>query len=169
VANPQRTRIGSFGAVEIVDVREAELETLRPAWLALHHHHLEVASFEGLLKDDDASWAARRAMYAAGDVEVFAARDGDRLLGYAALRYGLGADDTFMAPAGHAELLTLSVMPGERGRGVGSALLDEVDRRLRARGPLALAVAVMTGNEDALRLYRRRGLVPAETILWRMP
>lgn len=151
----------------------ADLDELRPAWLALHAHHRAVASYPELNADDARSWTARRATYADGlvdgDLEILAAREGGRLLGYAVLRYVEGADDTFAAPAGHAELLTLSVLPEHRGKGVGTALLDEVDRRLHARGPLALAVAVMDGNEDALRLYRRRGLVPAETILWRMP
>jgi ribosomal protein S18 acetylase RimI-like enzyme len=160
--------------MEIGDLPDpAGLDELRPAWLALHHHHLAVASFHALNRDDEASWAARRAMYAAGladgDHDVLVAREGGRLLGYAVLRYAPGPDDTFLMPAGHAELVTLTVLPSERGRGVGSALLDEVDRRLAARGGLALAVAVMEGNEDALRLYLRRGLVPGEKMLWRVP
>jgi ribosomal protein S18 acetylase RimI-like enzyme len=160
--------------VEITDLRDpGELEQLRPAWLALHRHHLEVATYERLNRDAEASWVARRAMYAAGlahgDHEILVAREAGRLLGYAVVRYAPGADDTFDMPAGHAELVTLSVLPSERGHGVGTALLDEVDRRLVARGGLALAVAVMDGNESALRLYRRRGLVPGETMLWRMP
>lgn len=160
--------------MEITELREPrELDGLRPAWIALHHHHLEVATYERLNRDDEASWAARRAMYEAGladgDHEILAAREAGRLLGYAVVRYAPGADDTFDMPAGHAELVTLSVLPSERGRGVGSALLDEVDRRLGAHGGLALAAAVMNGNEAALRLYLRRGLVPGETMLWRMP
>jgi len=31
-----------------------------------------------------------------------------------------------------------------------------------------LVVAVMVGNEGALRFYRRRGLVPTEVYLWRI-
>lgn len=159
--------------IEIAGVADAAaLEELRPAWIALHRHHRAVASFEGLVADDDASWAARRAMYAAGLAdgthELLVARDGGALAGYAVLRYAPGPDDTFAAPAGYAELVSLSVLPGRRGAGVGSALLDEVDRRVEAKG-LALAVGVMAGNEDALRLYRRRGLAEAETMLWRLP
>ena len=40
------------------------LDRLRPLWLALHHHHQAVGGERlGPYVDDDASWAARRALY----------------------------------------------------------------------------------------------------------
>ena len=60
------------------------------------------------------------------------------------------------------------MLPEERGAGVGTALLDAVDRGARrARDVADLQVAVMAGNADALRLYERRGLRPAELVLFR--
>ena len=57
--------------------------------------------------------------------------------------------------------------PGWRGQGIGTLLLDFVDAELAARGISDLIVAVMIGNSDAQRLYERRGLRPAEIVLYR--
>jgi hypothetical protein len=46
-------------------------------------------------------------------------------------------------------------------------LLDFVDRELARRSIDGLKVAVMAGNAKAERLYERRGLRPAELVLYR--
>ena len=51
----------------------------------------------------------------------------------------------------------LAVLPGERGRGVGRALLDEAERRARARGCCKLTLEVHETNTGARRLYRDFG------------
>ena len=66
-----------------------------------------------------------------------------------------------------AEVYTLAVLPGSRGSGTGSALLDAADARLAALGIHDVAVAAMVENEAALAFYRRRGFVPREVVLWR--
>jgi ribosomal protein S18 acetylase RimI-like enzyme len=48
------------------------------------------------------------------------------------------------------------------------ALTEPHERVLRARAIPNLTVAVMCTNEAAIRLYRRRGLVPGELILYRI-
>jgi len=53
----------------------------------------------------------------------------------------------------------LAVDAGHRGRGVGSALLDAVEKRARARESTRLAVDVWARNPRAYRLYARRGMV----------
>ena len=63
----------------------------------------------------------------------------------------------------------LSVALEARGSGIGGLLLDAVDELLLAEGDLPLTIAVMTDNEDALRFYQRRGLVPGEVVLFRFP
>ena len=45
--------------------------------------------------------------------------------------------------------------------------MDTVDAELDRRGIGDVAVAVMTGNDDAQRLYERRGFQPAELQEWR--
>jgi ribosomal protein S18 acetylase RimI-like enzyme len=54
----------------------------------------------------------------------------------------------------------LAVRPGYRGRGVGRLLLEEVERRARARGSSKLTLEVHGSNAGAMRLYRRFGFGP---------
>ncbi len=58
-----------------------------------------------------------------------------------------------------AELLTLCVLPEERRRGVGAALLDEVMERARASGARRLFLEVAETNGPAQALYAARGFV----------
>ena len=98
---------------------------------------------------------------------MLVARRGRRAVGYAFVSLHEGRDSTFALGDRHAELYSLVVAPAERGRGTGTALLDEVDAELAGLGIRALAVAVMESNDAALELYRRRGLLPTETVLYR--
>jgi hypothetical protein len=66
------------------------------------------------------------------------------------------------------EIYSLSVAPTHRRRGVGTSLLDALDRRLAALGIVDVTVAAMLGNEDAQRLHLKRGFQPAEVTLSRL-
>ena len=46
--------------------------------------------------------------------------------------------------------------------------MDALDERLDELGIADLSIGVMAGNEDAIRFYRKRGLVPVELFLWRV-
>lgn len=83
-------------------------------------------------------------------------------------RVHAGSDDTFPLAAGYAELYTLAVVPRLRRSGIGTALLDVVDAALNDSAIPNLTVAVMAQNDAATRLYRRRGLVPGELIMYRI-
>jgi ribosomal protein S18 acetylase RimI-like enzyme len=50
----------------------------------------------------------------------------------------------------------------------GRERLDEVDAELARRGIRDLMIGVMEGNDDARRLYERRGLVPGWRQLYRL-
>lgn len=56
----------------------------------------------------------------------------------------------------------LVVDAAHRGRGIGTALLTEVERRARARGACRITLEVNAANEGAQRLYRRLGFGPWE-------
>jgi GNAT superfamily N-acetyltransferase len=157
-------------SIEIAVAGAERVDELEPLWLALHHHHRTVAAAP-VVADDDASWERRRAWYldmlAGGEDAVLIAERAGRPVGYAFLHLHHGPDDTWPVGGRWGEVVSLSVLPGERGSGVGTALLDAVDAELAARGVADLQVAVMAGNAGALRLYQRRGLVPAEVVLFR--
>ena len=61
-----------------------------------------------------------------------------------------------------------SSSPSTRAARVGSALLDAVDAELASRGIRDLMIGVMEGNDEARRLYERRGLVPGWLQLYRV-
>jgi ribosomal protein S18 acetylase RimI-like enzyme len=51
----------------------------------------------------------------------------------------------------------LAVAEEHRQRGIGAALMDEVERRLKAKGCLKAYLLVVDGNTDASRFYAKRG------------
>jgi ribosomal protein S18 acetylase RimI-like enzyme len=155
--------------VAIVRAGAEAVEQLEPLFLALHDHHRTVTALP--LVDDVTAWRARRATYLAWLAEdralLLVARAAGAPVGYALVVRHEGADDTFPLAPGYAELYTLSVAAGARGAGVGGRLLDAVDEALADEGDPPLVIAVMAGNDDALRLYTRRGMVPGELLLYR--
>lgn len=152
-----------LGGTECVD-------ELRSLWLALHRHERQVAPALPFVADE-LSWARRRALYLRwletdrGFVAL--ARNRAGVVGYAFVRLEQGFDDTFPLGERYAELYSLSVAPGWRGQGIGTLLLDFVDAEIASRGIRDLIVSVTVGNSDAQRLYERRGLRPAEIVLYR--
>ena len=156
--------------VEIARAGAERVDELEPLWLELHRHHRRVSA-QPVVADDAASWSRRRSWYldmlAGGEDVVLIAERGGRPVGYAFLHMHHGPDDTWPVDGRWGEVVSLSVLSEERGAGVGTALLDAVDAELAARGVADLQVAVMAGNADALRLYERRGLLPAELVLFR--
>jgi ribosomal protein S18 acetylase RimI-like enzyme len=152
------------------------LDRLRPLWLALHHHHQAVGGERlGPYVDDDASWTARRALYAdflaGGGFALLAERDG-ALIGYAMVAIKTSVetelDDTWRSGDRVAEIETLVVAPEARGSGAGSALLDAVDVELEAAGIHDVLIAAFVTNTDAIRLYERRGFRPASLHMIRL-
>jgi ribosomal protein S18 acetylase RimI-like enzyme len=155
--------------VELAGVER--VDAVRELWLELHHHHRSVVGTLPLVKDDELSWQRRRALYAerlsASTGFLVLATEHDVVAGYAVVCVEAGPDDTFPLGDRYAELYSLAVARAHRGRGIGTQLLEFVDRELARRSIDDLKVAVMVGNRDAQRFYERRGLRPAETILYR--
>ena len=52
------------------------------------------------------------------------------------------------------------MLPHERGRGVGQALLDSASERLHALGAGEISLDLLVGNDDAGRFYEREGFRP---------
>ena len=92
----------------------------------------------------------------------------DAELTRAIVRIHEGPDDSWALEDRYGEVWTILVTERARGRGLGSALLDEVDAELARRGIRDLMIGVMEGNDDARRLYERRGLVPGWRQLYRL-
>ena len=54
----------------------------------------------------------------------------------------------------------LAVLPGQRGQGVGQALLAACETHARERGCCKLTLEVLSGNRRALRSYEQFGFAP---------
>ncbi|HEY8860301.1 MAG TPA: GNAT family N-acetyltransferase [Gaiellales bacterium] len=155
---------------QITSIGADRLSELEPLWGSLHQHHRSVADLP-VLADDDLSWQRRRDWYetrlTAGDAFALLARRGQVAVGYALVHIRPGDDDTWPVGDHLAELVSLAVAPEARGQGLGTALMDAVDAELERRGVRDLEVAVMAGNDRALRFYERRGLRAGEVLLFR--
>ena len=54
----------------------------------------------------------------------------------------------------------LYVVPGYRGQGIGSTLMNHAEAALERQGADVLAVSALEANDNARRLYERRGYSP---------
>jgi ribosomal protein S18 acetylase RimI-like enzyme len=154
----------------------ADVDRLEPLWVAVHHQHQRAMPHLSPYVSDATTWRERRALYqqlfADHDVVLLLGLDGDRLAGYA-LGYtqpatGTWLADTWVTGEKIAEVESLSVLPEFRGRGLGSALLEELHERLRRLGATDLVLGALAGNADAIRLYRRHGYQPTWLYLSRL-
>ena len=154
--------------VEVVRGSGADIPSVEPLWVAVHHVHgasmPELASYVS----DEETWRERRALSAElfhkPETFLFLARARGELVGYA-LGHILGAAeswwrDTWRTGDRVGELESVSVLPGHRGAGIGSALLDAVDAEFARLGIDDQVIGVLPGNVDAVRLYERRGFRP---------
>lgn len=160
--------------VTIEELPADGLGALEPLWLALLEHHGNVSIPALTMVGPADSWERRRGLYAEwlgvpGAFALTASVDG-RLVGYAlvSIEDTVVLDDHWeVAGPAVAMLQTLVVAPEGRGRGVGTALMDTVEARLRAAGITDLLVGVVAGNSDAQRFYERRGMATYLNQLYR--
>lgn len=160
-------RQGDQVAIALERGADARIDSLRGLWLELHHLHARVGPQSGVFTDDETSWRYRSASYREwlADPRAFCliARRGSDPLGYAMVRVFASEAhelDSWRVPEVVAELETLVVAERARGSGIGGHLLELVDRELERLGIDELVVGVIPGNEEAQRLYERRGFKP---------
>lgn len=158
-------------SIEIVSLATERLEQMKELWRGLYEHHTAVLTD---LRDREVpferAWERRREIerrWLASEPESFllAATHEGAYIGYAFVRVrpaaGLAASWKVSDPL--AELSILAVAPGRRGEGIGSMLLDAVEERLARMGVEDMLIGVIATNEDAMRLYERRGAQPFMT------
>jgi ribosomal protein S18 acetylase RimI-like enzyme len=59
----------------------------------------------------------------------------------------------------------LAVEPGQREHGIGGLLMEEVERRLQAKGCVRSYLLVTTENEQAMHFYEKRGWSRMDTVV----
>jgi len=139
----------------IRDARDEELEMIRDVTLAAYEEYAAILPppfWEGY----------RRQLLATFDQEgpverIVAERDGTiigSVLLYPPLAKAYGGT---IASAGWPEVRLLAVAPVARGQGVGTALMDECERRARRAGAMMLGLHTMEMMQVAIGMYERRG------------
>jgi N-acetyltransferase len=140
-----------------------DLDALEPVWNALQEHHAEITPELGPGTPPRAiadAWRIRRSKYerwlqAPDTFFVIAEADGNPV-GYACVTIGLPYA-SWATGNRLAELETLSVLAGQRGKGVGASLLKAAWRRLAELGVEEMAITTTATNVNAQRFYERYG------------
>ena len=154
--------------VELVRGSEADIPSLEPLWVAVHHIHSASIPDLAPYVSDEETWRERRELYRElfrkPKTFLFLARARDELVGYA-LGHIVGSAESWWSDTWHTgdrvgELESISVLPEHRGAGIGSALLGAVDAEFARLGVIDQVLGVLPGNVDAIRLYERRGFRP---------
>lgn len=91
-----------------------------------------------------------------GDTEVFMAFWEGEAVGIAVCKWGFS---TF-AGKPYINIHDLAVLPGYRGKGIGRALMREVEKRARENGCCKVSLEVHNSNEGAKKLYASEGFGP---------
>jgi ribosomal protein S18 acetylase RimI-like enzyme len=154
--------------MEIVRGDASRLDDVGPLFKAMHAHHRASGARVLPFRADEEAWARRRPHYesllASGRGHLLLAEDGGRVLGYAMVSE-TGGQATLATGDRMAELESLSVAEGERGQGVGRALMDAAYAVMRELGVTEVMLYVVEGNDGALRFYERLGLEPYLRVL----
>ncbi|MGL5825249.1 MAG: GNAT family N-acetyltransferase [Nocardioides sp.] len=149
------------------------IDQLEPLWLDLFDHHADVGGGGLPVIAREASWPSRRALYEQllADPRAFvlvAVRE-RRPVGYVVAHVLDGPDDTWPTGDLIGEIETLSLVRSERGKGLGTRLLDLAEARLAELGARCIWIKALNGNEGAHRFYESRGMRPVITTFIRLP
>jgi ribosomal protein S18 acetylase RimI-like enzyme len=158
-------------SITIAQLDPADIDDVAPLWKALLDHVAALPEALVPVRPSDESWELERKemlQALAGDAFALVARRDGAAVGYVFVRLE-GPDPVWYTGAAHAELAHLSVAAGERGSGIGSALMDAMDAELERRGVDDVEIGVDTGNDSAVRLYERRGYRPDFRIFYGSP
>ena len=90
---------------------------------------------------------------------VWVAIDADELVGYAVVTWGWSIE------IGGLDVVLDEIFTRRRGTGVGSALIEHLERDCRDRGVKRIFLETELVNDRARRLYERHGYV-ADTSIW---
>ena len=167
LGRPAERRVGAED-IRVDESAVGDLGQVEELWKALYRHHRQVAPhLDEWVTDEETSWVRRRRRYSdwleAGRGLLLIARSGEEAVGYAMVEiFPPSAGEsrgTYQVPI-RAELQTLSVAEAYRGRGIGRVLFDAVRVELRRHGVSVFTVAIMSGNDSALRFYESLSSIP---------
>ncbi len=152
-----------MNGITIRDAREVDVEPIADIHVRTWQH-----AYRGLMPDpylDQLSVSDRLALWTRvmerppPRSTLLVAEANGAIAGFAMA--GPSGDDA--ASETTAQLFTIYVEPGRMGRGVGSALLHQMEQRLASAGFAEATLWVLTGNERGRGYYERHGWHPDRT------
>ena len=161
---------GVLAGIDIVQADAERLAELEPLYRELHETHVAVAPrLAGLARRSaQESWTRRCDRYAEWlarpDAFVLIAQRSGSPVGYALTSTASGYQ-SWVSEERVGEIHDLVVAAAERGRGIGSALMDAVEGRLGALGIREYRVMLIDANEPAHRFYRSRGMTQVSRVM----
>lgn len=139
-------RLRTIGPVEVASLKSLYTE------LARHHNEVSAhfkGSFPAVPVEDQLDECAEDLSSGKANVAVIE-RDGETI---AFCKVDIVGDRGYLDE--------LAVLPGYRGQGLGSRLMDWAEGLFAEQGVRRVELLVVVGNEDARRFYERRGFLPA--------
>jgi len=157
--------------MKLEKLRAEDIDRLRPLWLALHAHHQDLAPRLAPYVTDEVSWRERGRLYCgalANDGFGFIMREGTTDVGYLiCARQPMRWNATFAMPSMLWELVTVFVRQEWRGKGIGSQMLDAMDKHIAKEDTQTKLIGAIPDNRSAVELYKTRGFTPAWLTLTR--
>lgn len=108
----------------------------------------------------DAGVAAYLELVGARDGEILVAEHGGRVVGSLCWYPDLGSPSIVESARRHGYITGFAVTGDARGHGIGSQLMAEAERRIRARGLTRMMLGVVAWNAETIRFYQRAGFLP---------
>jgi GNAT superfamily N-acetyltransferase len=159
-----------LAGIDITQAGAERLTELEPLYRELHEHHVAVAPrLAGLApRTAQESWTRRCDRYAEWlarpDAFVLIAQRGASPVGYALTSTASGYQ-SWASEERVGEVHDLVVAFAERGRGIGTALIDAVERRLATLGVREYRVMLIDENKDGRRFYGSRGMTQVSRVM----
>ena len=158
---------GLLAGLRIVRLAADQLQRCRPLWKVMFDQHVDLGAALPPRPFDEA-WQMRTRNYEKWlrlpDTFILGALDGQELVGFVLTR-PYDVSDTWQTPERVAMMESIAIYPEWQGKGLGSAMMDEVERQLLLRDIHDLYIDVEPANAAALRLYERRGFTTTSCIL----
>ncbi len=82
---------------------------------------------------------------------------GREIVGYSMCRMEFGVSTLKTAFARKGHVISIAVMPGQRGKGIGLALMEASLQKVKAEGASEMYLEVRVSNNPAVQLYKKLG------------
>jgi ribosomal protein S18 acetylase RimI-like enzyme len=153
------------GELRLLRGSAADLPSLQPFWVAVHHQHIESMPHLAPYVADTTTWAYRAIRYREllnkTRTILLLAEVAGRRVGYGLAHIHKSGDtwvaDTWVTGPTIGEIESVSVLPDYRNQGIGTHLLDRLEQELADAGATDLILGTLPGNAAAIRMYERRG------------